>query len=52
MICVCLVGLVSFKTNASKTTGQIHEIELVYWDDLSLNRVIMCDGSVIKHVYK
>ena len=28
------MGLVSFKTNVSKTAGQIHEIELVYRDDL------------------
>ena len=36
-ICERLVGLVSFETNVSKTTGQIHEIiELVYQDDLSL----------------
>ena len=46
--CVCLVsdificGLVgltdvSFETNVSKTAGQIHEIELVYGVDLSLD---------------
>ena len=48
--CVCLVSeimicdllafggyLVSFETNVSKTAGQIHEIEFVYQDDLSLD---------------
>ena len=35
MICERLVGLVSFETNVSKTAAQIHEIELVYRDDLS-----------------
>ena len=29
--------VVSFETNVSKTAGQIHEIELVYRDDLSLD---------------
>ena len=37
------MGLVSFETNVSKTAGQIHEIELVYRDDLSLYWAIMCD---------
>ena len=43
MICECLVGLVSFEINVSKTAGQFHEIELVYRDDLSLDWAIMCD---------
>ena len=51
-ICERLVGLVSFETNVSKTAGQIHEIELVYRDDLSLDRAIMCDVRGIKRVYK
>ena len=52
VICEHLVGLVSFETNVSKTAGQIHEIELVYQDDLSLDWAIMCDVRGIKHVYK
>ena len=43
VICEHLVGLVSFETIVSKTAGQIHEIELIYWDDLSLDWAIMCD---------
>ena len=39
VICERLVGLVLFETNVSKTTGQIHEIELVYRDDISLDCV-------------
>ena len=31
------MGLVSLETNVSKTAGQIHEIEFVYRDDLSLD---------------
>ena len=48
VICECLMGLVSFETNVSKTAGQIHEIELVYRDDLSLDWAIMCDVRGIK----
>ena len=47
-----LVGLVSFETNVSKTAGQIHDIELVYRDDLSLDWAIMCDVRGIKRIYK
>ena len=52
VICEHLVDLVSFETNISKTAGQIHEIELVYRDDLSLDWAIMCDVMGIKRVYK
>ena len=52
LICEHLVGLVSFETNVSKTAGQIHEIELVYRDDLSLDWAIMCDVRGIKCIYK
>ena len=50
VICERLVGLVSFETNVS--SSQIHEIELVYRDDLSLDWMIMYDVRGIKCIYK